>query len=172
MVPRGFAMPDERAKRGVWYIGQVRLRPLVLVAFASTALMTALFVPGADSMRATTNPSVYVVIHVTLTSSKVVLYPKSEPRGASARFIIHNTASKPVTFSVGAKTPGLGDLFGFRRVFKPGKQATLLLYLSDRGTIPYYVGESYAQAKPSERGKLLVGATCSICAPPGPPLPP
>jgi hypothetical protein len=120
----------------------------------------------------TTNPSVFVAVHVTITDSKVAISPKSEPRGSTAQFIMKNTGSKGVTFSVGNESPGLGARFGFRTVLGPGAHRTLLLYLSTRGRVPYYVGGSYGAAKASERGQLIVGDTCSVCAPPGPPRPP
>ncbi len=85
---------------------------------------------------------------------------------------MRNAGTKTVTFSVGSNTAGLGDVFGFKSVLKPGQHITRLLYLSTRGLIPYYVGESYMHATSAEKGKLLVGATCSVCAPPGPPIPP
>jgi hypothetical protein len=129
-------------------------------------------ISGASGTATTTNPSVYVPIHVTITDSKVKLYPRSEPRGSIARFIVRNAGSKSVMFSVGKQSAGLGDLFGFRTTLRPGAQKTLLLYLARRGLVPYYLGDSYQQAKVAERGQLVVGATCSVCAPPGPPRPP
>ena len=138
----------------------------------ATVLLGVAFAPVAQSETQTTTPSVYVVIHVTLSDSKVVVSPKTAPRGASARFIMRNIGSKPITFNVGKRTPGLGDLFGFRSVIKPRTQKILLLYLSDRGAIPYYTGDSFASAKPTAKGTLLVGTACALCAPPGPPPPP
>jgi hypothetical protein len=117
----------------------------------------------------TTTPTVYVTVNVTLSSSKVTLTPKSVPRGASARFVMRNIGPKPVVFSVGSQTPGLGVRFGFRTVVKPSKPQILLLYLSSRGLVPYYVGKSYAAARSGTKGQLIVGAACARCAPPGPP---
>jgi hypothetical protein len=125
--------------------------------------------PGADAQRQTTNPSVYVSIHVTLTNSAVVLRPKVEPRGSTARFIVHNAAKRPIAFSVGSQTPGLVNRFGFTHVFKPGEHRILLVYLAVRGLLPYYVGRSYSGARGAQRGELLIGATCALCARPGPP---
>jgi hypothetical protein len=157
----------------LWYRVSVRYRiPVGVRLFFATALLAVAFAPVAQSERQTTTPSVYVVIHVTLTDSKVVVSPKEAPRGASARFIMRNVGTKPITFNVGKQTPGLGDLFGFRSVIKPRTQKILLLYLSDRGAIPYYTGDSFASAKPTAKGTLLVGTACALCAPPGPPPPP
>jgi hypothetical protein len=141
--------------------------PLLVYALGSLFVFSS-----ASGTTTTTNPSVFVAIHVTITDSKVDFYPRSEPRGSTARFIVRNTGSKSVMFSVGKKSAGLGDLFGFRTTLKPGAHKTLLLYLSTRGLVPLYLGDSYQRAKASERGQLIVGATCSVCAPPGPPLPP
>jgi hypothetical protein len=140
--------------------------------FVIYAVGSALGVAGASGSESTTNPSVFVAIHVTITDSKVAITPKSEPRGSTARFIVSNMGSKSVSFSVGSKSPGLGIRFGFRTLLRPGVHRTLLLYLGTRGLVPYYVGGSYGAAKASQRGQLIVGATCSVCAPPGPPLPP
>jgi hypothetical protein len=142
---------------------------LPLAIYAVGSFFGVLSASGSSS---TTQPSVFVPIHVTISDSKVTISPKSEPRGSTARFIVKNTGSKPVTFSVGKESPGLGVRFGFRTVLRPGAGKTLLLYLAARGRVPYYVGGSYGRAKASQKGQLVVGATCSVCAPPGPPLPP
>ncbi len=113
----------------------------------------------ASAAEATTTPTVYVTVEVTLSASKVTLSPTSVPRGASARFVMRNVGAKPILFSVGAQTRGLGVRFGFRTVVKPSKPQILLLYLATRGLVPYYVGKSYACARLSgTRGELLVGA--------------
>lgn len=83
-----------------------------------------------------------------------------------------NRGTTSVMFSVGTKSPGLNDLFGFRTTLKPGAHRTLLLYLSRRGRVPYYVGDSYGAAASTKKGQLVIGDTCTLCAPPGPPLPP
>jgi hypothetical protein len=142
---------------------------LPLLIYAVSSLFG---ISGASGSARTTNPSVFVAIHVTITDSKVVVSPRSEPRGSTARFIMKNTGSKPVTFNVGKQSPGLGIRFGFKTTLRPGVHRILLLYLAARGFVPYYVGGSYGGAKASQRGQLIVGATCSVCAPPGPPLPP
>jgi hypothetical protein len=126
----------------------------------------------AEAETTTTKPSVYVTVHVTLTNTKVVVRPKAEPRGAIARFVVHNSGTKPIAFNVGKQTRGLGVLFGFRRVFKPGEHRVVLVYLDRRGLLPYFAGTSYDRASKAERGEFLIGETCRLCAPVGaPPLP-
>ncbi len=140
--------------------------------FLATALLGAAFAPLALSGRQTTNPSIYVTIRVTLTSSAVVVTPKDPPRGSMGRFVMRNLGTKPVTFSLGSDTPGLGFKFGFKSVVKPGTEKIRIVYLSTRGKIPYHIGASFSGAKARAKGLLEVGAGCSACAPPGPPLPP
>jgi len=152
----------------LWYPEEVTPRLWAAVVVVAVATLA----PSAQSALQTTTPTVYVAIHVTLTGSKVVVEPRSAPRGVSARFILHNIGTKAVIFSVGNQTRGLGALFGFRTVVKPRTQKTLLLYLAARGTIRYYSGSSFADATAGEKGVLVVGATCALCAPPGPPVPP
>ncbi len=153
--------------RTVWYGVLVRVGLCLATMFLGAA-----FVPLASSSRQTTNPSIYVTIHVTLTRSTVVVTPKDPPRGSMGRFVMRNLGSKPVTFSVGSDTPGLGLKFGFTSVVKPGTETIRIVYLSIRGKIPYHIGTSFAGAKAKAKGLLEVGAGCSACAPPGPPLPP
>lgn len=122
-------------------------------------LLGAILVPAAESQTRTTAPSVFVNVHVTLTDSKVIVSPKTAPRGSDARFIIRNIGTKPHSFTLIT-----GAQHGFSRVFKPGKHATtLLLYLNYRGALTYYGGDSSAQAGPAMRGTFLVGPTCTQC---------
>ncbi|MDP9225146.1 MAG: hypothetical protein M3P18_15125, partial [Actinomycetota bacterium] len=89
--------------------------------------------------------------------------PHTAPRGADARFLVRNIGTKPVTFTIGNGPHGVGVQTGFSRVFKPGTQKVLLLYLNYRGAIPYFSGDSFARAKPGTKGSFLVGAQCALC---------
>ena len=131
----------------------VRLRILVAAVLVGVA-----FVPAGYSRTTTTAPNVYISIHVTLTDSKVIVSPRSAPRGSDARFIVRNIGKKPRNFTVRT-----GALTGFSRVFKPGKRAVLLLYLGYRGTMPYYSGATFASTPAAMKGNLLIGATCAAC---------
>jgi hypothetical protein len=133
------------------------------------AVLGAMLAPVASSRTDTTSPAVYVTIHVTITNSKVSIKPQGPPRGAMGRFVIRNLGKGRVTFSLGAHKAGLGTLFGFRAAINPGKQEIRIVYLAIRGKIPYQVRGSFAGAKAASNGLLVVGDTCSACAPPGPP---
>ena len=76
--------------------------------------------PSRRPEGVTTSPDVYISIHVTLTDSKVIVSPKTAPRGADARFIVRNVGTKVHNFTVRT-----GSLTGFSRVFKPGEHAIL-----------------------------------------------
>jgi len=139
------------------------------VRFASWLVVvlavTAIAVPAAVSAVRTTAPNVYVNVHITLTGSKVIVTPKSGPRGSAARLIVRNISKKPQVFAFNYTNLGNGVHSGFLRRFKPGEKAILLLYLSARGFLPYYSGPSYDKAKPAARGKFLVGNQCTLCNP-------
>ena len=128
-----------------------------------TVLSVVAFVPTGQSQRQTTAPNIYVSIRVTLTDTKVVVSPRTAPRGTDARFLVHNIGTKPVTFTIGTSAHGVGVQTGFRRVLKPGTQKILLLYLNYRGAIPYYSGDSLAHAKAGTKGWFVVGAQCALC---------
>jgi hypothetical protein len=127
----------------------------ILVVAALVALAVT---PVAASQGVTTAPDVFISIHVTLTDSKVIVSPKSAPRGAAARFIVRNVGKKVHTFTVRT-----GSLTGFSRAFKPGGHAILLLYLSYRGVLPYYGGTTFASTPKPMKGTIIVGAACAAC---------
>ena len=134
-----------------------------LLAGAAAAVLAVALVPAAGASHATTAPNLFINVHVTLTDSKVIIRPKTAPRGADARFIVRNIGKKPHTFTVGAIEHGVGKQTGFSRSFKPGEHAILIFFLNQRGPIPYYSGTSVGRAKPSMRGTFLVGDQCSLC---------
>ena len=127
--------------------------------------LAAIGVPAALSSVRTTAPSVYVDVHITLTDGKVIMKPKTGPRGSDARLIVHNISKKPQVFAFNYADLGNGLHSGFMRVFKPGERSILLLYLSNRGFLPYWSGASYEKAKAAARGKFLVGNQCALCNP-------
>lgn len=132
------------------------------VAFAVVAVVVAL-APVAAAQRQTTAPNVFVTVNITLTGSKVIVSPKTAPRGSDARLVVHNVSKKPQVFSFNYNYLGGGVHSGFQRVFKPGERSVLLLYLSDRGVLPYYSGSSFDHAKPGSRGHFVVGFECALC---------
>ena len=140
------------------------MRACALTSLLAIVLVGAGAAPAAVAATQTTAPSPYVSIHVTLTDSKVVLSPTTEPRGAIGRFILHNAGTKPVTFNVGAEKANRTRGFGFTEVVGPGQRRVRLLYLAVRGRLPYYVGSSYSGAKATQRGGLLVGEACDGCS--------
>ena len=127
------------------------------------AVLGVLLVPTASARPQTTAPNIFVNIHVTLTDTKVILSPKTAPRGSDARFIVKNTGTKPHSFTLGANqaTPTLQS--GFTRVVSPKKQEILLLYLNARGALSYYGGSSPSKASPAMKGIFTVGAQCALC---------
>ena len=71
----------------------------------------------------TTAPDLYVTVNVTMTNTKFVLSVHAAPRGADARFVIHNVSNKPNTFVVGKPNVGTGTgvQTGFSATVKPGR---------------------------------------------------
>jgi len=134
-----------------------------LRAIATGVMLGAIVVPSALARPQTTAPNVFVNIHVTLTDSKVILFPKTAPRGSDARFIVTNKGTKPHTFTLGSSKLGAGLQSGFTRVVKPKQHQILLLYLNARGALPYYGGATAKKALPSMKGIFLVGPQCAEC---------
>ncbi len=122
-------------------------------------------VPASSALArtATTAPSIYINVNVTLTDSKVIVRPASAPRGANARFVVRNTGKKPHSFTVGFQKRAAGLQVGFTRTFPPGNHSVFIVYLNYRGVVPYFSGASYAKASPAMKGTFLVGATCAAC---------
>jgi hypothetical protein len=129
------------------------------------ALAGVVLAPSAAARPQTTAPNVFVNIHVTLTDSKVIMSPKTAPRGADARFIVRNKGTKPHTFTLGANKLGADLQSGFTRTVNPNQQKILLLYLNARGALPYYGGDTIKKASPAMKGVFLVGAQCAECVP-------
>lgn len=131
-------------------------RPLglvVVVALTSLAL--------AQAAQATTAPTVFYNIHVTLTNTRIVLDKHSAPRGTYARFIIRNLDTRPHNFTLGKVRRGTGHQSGFSRTLKPRQKQILLLFLDYRGPIPYHGGLSADRSKPGMKGVFTIGACVS-----------
>jgi hypothetical protein len=107
----------------------------------------------------TTAPDLYVTVNVTMTNTKFVLSVHAAPRGADARFVIHNVSNKPNTFVVGKQNVGTGTgaQTGFSATVKPGGTKILILFLDIRGKIPYSSGLAADRSNPAMRGEFLIG---------------
>jgi hypothetical protein len=105
----------------------------------------------------TTAPDLYVTVNVTMTDTKFVLSLHAAPRGADARFVVHNVGSKPNTFAVGKQGTGTGVQTGFSVSVKPGQKKILILFLDIRGKIPYYSGLAADRNNAGMRGEFLIG---------------
>ena len=105
----------------------------------------------------TTAPDSYVNVHVTMTNTKFILSLHSAPRGADARFVIHNTSNKPHNFAVGKENYGQGVQTGFSLTVQPGQKKILILFLDIRGKIPYYPGLAADRDKPGMHGEFSIG---------------
>jgi len=105
----------------------------------------------------TTAPDLYVTVNVTMTNTNFVLSVHTAPRGADARFVIHNVSNKPHNFAVGKKNYGVGVQTGFSATLQPGQKKILILFLDIRGKIPYYAGLAADRNKPGMRGEFLIG---------------
>ncbi len=138
---------------------------MVWRVIAMGCVVAAVLVPTAFAQHQTTAPNVFVNIHVTLTDTKVILSPKSAPRGSDARFIVRNTGTKTHSFTLGANRLGAAAQSGFTRVVKPKQKLILLIYLNARGVLPYYGGAKASAALPGMKGTFFVGPQCALCVP-------
>jgi hypothetical protein len=92
-----------------------------------------------------------------MTNTSFVLSPHAGPRGADARFVIHNASNKPHNFAVGNGKIGTGVQTGFSATVQPGQKKILILFLDIQGKVPYYPGLPADRNKPGMRGQFLVG---------------
>jgi hypothetical protein len=136
---------------------------MVWRVIALGCVLGAVLVPGAMARPQTTAPNVFVNIHVTLTDTKVILSPKTAPRGSDARFIVKNTGTKPHTFTLGSSRLGADSQSGFTRTVAPKQSKILLIYLNARGVLPYYGGATASKSLPAMKGSFLVGPQCALC---------
>ena len=138
---------------------------VVLRAIALGVVLGAILVPSAVARPQTTAPNVFVNIHVTLTDTKVILSPKTAPRGSDARFIVKNTGTKPHSFTLGSSVLGANLQSGFTRTLQPKQSKILLLYLNARGALTYYGGATAKKSTPKMKGIFVVGPQCAECVP-------
>jgi hypothetical protein len=129
------------------------------------AVIGVVLAPSAGARPQTTAPNVFVNVHVTLTDTKVILTPKSAPRGSDARFIVTNKGTKPHSFTLGSNKLGADLQSGFTRIVAPKHKEILLLYLNARGALTYYGGATAKKSSPAMKGIFLVGAQCAECVP-------
>jgi hypothetical protein len=130
-----------------------RLLGLVVIVLASLTLVPA--------VQATTAPTVFYNIHVTLTSTRIVLDKHSAPRGTFARFILRNLDKRPHNFTLGKVQRGTGAQSGFSRTLKPRQRMILLLFLDYRGAIPYRGGLPADRSKAGMKGIFTIGGCVS-----------
>ena len=109
-----------------------------------------------SAAQATTAPTVFYNIHVTLTNTRIVLDKHSAPRGTYARFIIRNLDTRPHNFTLGKARRGTGLQSGFSRTLKPRQKQILLLFLDYRGPIPYSGGLPADRSKPGMKGVFTI----------------
>jgi hypothetical protein len=128
----------------------------VLVALLLVAVQAQAggLVPAAPR---TTAPDLFVTVKVTMTNSKYTLSLHSGPRGADAKFVIHNVSNKPHNFALGKENYGEGVQTGFNATVKPGQTKILILFLDIRGTIPYGPGLPADRNKPGMKGTFSIG---------------
>jgi len=136
---------------------------MVWRVIALVSVVGVLLTPSAAARPQTTAPNVFVNIHVTLTDTKIILSPKTAPRGSDARFIVTNKGTKPHSFTLGSNKLGADLQSGFTRLVKPKQHEILLLYLNARGALPYYGGITAKKASAAMKGIFLVGAQCAEC---------
>lgn len=130
-----------------------------LTALVVSALLVAAFAPAAPARPQTTSPSIFINVHVTISDTKITLTPNVAPRGSDARFLLRNIGTKAHLFTFGSTKVGSGFQTGFTRLVKPNTRQILLLYLSYRGTLPYFVDD----ARSGMKGRFTVGPTCALC---------
>jgi hypothetical protein len=137
---------------------RLRILGCAAVLAASLAVVTQAGA-GQRPMAAphTTAPDLYVNVSVKMTDQEFIVSRHSGPRGADARFTIHNISNETHNFSVGNEKFDTGVQTGFSVTVKPGQKKILILFLDIRSTIPYYPGLKADKNKPGMRGVFHIG---------------
>lgn len=142
-----------------------RILGLAAVLVAEFAILVALLA-GAGQAQAravfpalprTTAPDLFVTVDVTMTNTRFILSLDSGPRGADAKFVIHNVSNKPHEFALGKEDYGEGTQTGFTALVKPGQTKILVLFLDVRGKVLYGPGLPADRNKPGMKGAFAIG---------------
>lgn len=128
---------------------------------ASSATAQAHSTTRAHAAPHTTAPDLFVTVRVTMTDEKFIVSKHSGPRGADAKFVIHNTSNKPHNFSLGREDYGEGTQTGFTITVKPGQRITKILYLDIRSTLKYFPGLAADRHKKGMEGVFKIGPCTS-----------
>jgi hypothetical protein len=108
----------------------------------------------AHARPLTTTPQYVVDIHVTITDTRIVLSPRSAPRGVEGRFIIENAGASAHNFTLKGRRAPAGA--GFSRTLKPHQRVVVRLALNVRGTVPYFDGLPVDRGKPGMSGIFVI----------------
>ncbi len=135
---------------------------LAVLAASSVIASSATATQAHSTTRAhaaphTTAPDLFVTVRVTITNEKFIVSNHSGPRGADAKFVLHNISNKPHNFSLGNERYGTGKQTGFNVTLKPGQKKLLVLYLDIRGTLRYFPGLPADKGKKGMEGVFNIG---------------
>ncbi len=128
------------------------IRRLILLA----VLPVISLVPSADARPLTTTPQYVVKVHVVITDTRIVLDPRSAPRGVEARFVIKNTGAKAHNFTFAGRTSPKGVPQAFSRTLKPRQQASVPIFLDVRARVPYFDGLPADRSKAGMSGFFVI----------------
>jgi hypothetical protein len=98
-----------------------------------------------------------VTIHVAISDTRIKLDRRFASRGDEARFVMHNSGTKPHSFTLGTQTGrGVGNQTGFSTTLKPKQEKLILLFLDYRGPLPYRSILKHDLGKPGMRGTFTI----------------
>ena len=119
--------------------GQIRtsLGLVVVLLAASAATAQAQSRTGQRTAR-TTVPTPYLTVKVTMTDSKFTLSKHSGPQEWDARFVIHNTGTKPHAFDFHGASGAYES--NVNTLVQPGQSKVMILFLNRQGATLHYFG--------------------------------
>ncbi|HZS24947.1 MAG TPA: hypothetical protein VFA30_08160 [Gaiellaceae bacterium] len=117
-----------------------RSRPLVLVVAAS--LVCLVLAAGGAARPQTTNPGAYLTVRVSITNKGISMSPTHARRGQTAIFLLSNLASSAHVFSLGDVSLTHHRGTGFVVKLARNQQKRVLLYLTYRGPLPAWLGNT------------------------------
>jgi hypothetical protein len=117
------------------------LRSLALLV----GLLFALLAVAADgsARTQTTNPGAYLTVRVSVTNKGITMSPTHARRGQTAIFLLWNHATIPRVFALGDVSLTHHRGTGFVVKLARNEQKRVLLYLTYRGLLPAWLGNTH-----------------------------
>jgi hypothetical protein len=140
-----------------------RILGLVAVLLAASAAIAQAQSRIGHRSAQTTVPTPYETVNVTMTDTRFTLSTHSGPMGWDARFVIHNTGTKPHALGFRGLEPSAAVSSTINAVVQPRQQKIVIVYLNRVGAKLRYFGSLPADRnKSGMQGVFSIGACVNL----------